>query len=282
MKPRLITPDAEGLPEDFHVIAGARDVFDAVEQMWLAFMEHPAISLVVWPQAPVLFHEADNQEKQEALKAAVHQLSAGARDVCHRIGTDLVAGIASLFTIEDDFLERKVAHHFEDIAVATGAPVSALQDWRVSTQLLAEALEISLTARKLVLSTCFQAATHHLDDLQINAGLRSNALRVLRAVDGEAAYFYGRDDVAAGPSGKGTLSASLKAAAQPWALNPWDIAFISQKAVHQAPAGRAAARCALEIYDVRSAEEFIAGAERPFFRRLFRSPPYADLDMLEM
>lgn len=278
-QPRLLIAGAPGLPDDF-VVFEADDVFDACDEARITFMANPGVSLVVWSNAPAIFNGSPSDEQQQALKDAVRNLSVSVRDARKQIKTKIKL-YESLwdFSMNTDPIEDSIQRHFHSIADFTGANHAILQDWQRSTTELTDALSESLIASKMVLSTRFQSSAYNTDGTHIDNGLRTNSLRVLRVVDGDTPRFYSRHDVAGLKCNRGFMSAQLKEAAQPWTIKPWDIAFVSQRVAHEGPYGVATDRRAIEVYNVSSSEEFVAVADRPFFRIPFSRPAFAEIDV---
>lgn len=279
--PRLITCDTPDLPSDFAVADGP-DIYEASHQAKMIFMCHPEVSLVVWPAMSLPSDSPESAQERAALQAAVHELSSRVQEVIRKVTTKVKLSTplwSSSF--DDDPFDISLRKHFEVIADITGNDIESLCDWHDDTRDLAEAISEEFYARALTLRTRFESvACPHYDGLHTDCGLRSHSLRILRVVDGDTTRFYGRDDVAAIRYHRGATSATLKPDAQPWILKPWDVAFVSQNVVHQAPGDGGSGRRALEVYDVQSAHEFIASADRPLMRRLLgRRPAYADPDL---
>lgn len=275
-EPRLLQPDTPGLPEDFAVFEGD-DPYDICNEVRFAFMSDPRLTLVVWSGAPAFLSDPEDTERDMALRAAVQKLSDGVGIASQQIKTKLEMESAFDWNFsEHDRFELSIKSHFADIADFTQSDIAALGDWQKSTHALAEAIQDELTASKITLATRFKSAAHDVDGMHIDNGLRSNSMRVLRTVAGNTTNFYSDSDVDYISRYRGAASVHLKDAAQPWAVAPWDVAFVSQNVAHEAGRGQRTDRRTIEVYDVKSTEEFIASAQRPFFRKLFRRPTFAD------
>ena len=276
--PRLITCDTPDLPPEFAVVDGP-NIYEASNQAKMIFMGYPEVSLVVWPAMSLPSDQLEDAQEKSALQAAVHELSCRVQELTLKVKTNVKLS-PSFWSVShtDEPFDISLHNHFEFIADSTGNEVESLRDWHDDTYDFAEAISEEFNARELMLTTRFRsAACPDYDGLHTDCGLRSHSLRILRVVDGDTTRFYGHDDVAAFRYHKGATSALLKPDAQPWILKPWDVAFVSQKVVHQAPGNAGSGRRALEVYDLRSADEFIASADRPLMRRLLgRRPAYAD------
>jgi hypothetical protein len=180
------------------------------------------------------------------------------------------------FSLDDEAVDVDMSAHFEKISVATRSFSQQMSNWQASTEGLRDILEEVLVSKKMHLATRFMSAAYDMDGTHSESGLRSDSVRVLRLLDGESTRFYGRDDVDTfgGPFGS---DHTVLEHAQPWIIKPWDVAFISQNVVHEAPGGRDEDRRLVEVFDVKSAEEFIASAQRPFLKRLLGKPAYERL-----
>lgn len=278
--PQTITRDSKNLPPDFYVVR-ADDPYEGLEDVRMAFIQHPEISLVVWPDAPLLFDELDYADAAfaeaggAAFKQAVSQLSQHVQDAMHQIRSRIEQP-SSLFINHDDEGNARLARHFQKISCVVGrdpSTPSLIGQWHKSVASLSAAMEEVFAVRQMTLSTRFQSAAYDMDGLHSDSALRSNNLRVLRVLDGPMTHYYGREDVESYGGLRG-YEHILRGGAQPWMLKPWDLAFVSQNAVHQPPGGADEERRLVEVYAIKSAEEFVANADRPFLRRLLRRPRF--------
>ena len=280
LPPRLITPDSPDVPPEFAVIEGD-DAFDACDQARDAFLD-PSVRMVVWHDAAFLPPYKNDTEPSAAAKAAVSALTARVQGA-FKVKNNLGPPRWSIFRPEDDFLELGLRDQFNEIGEITKASNAEVKDWRDATQFLAEVMEDSFETCKLKLRTHFQNVANNQGEVRTDIRLRSNTLRAFRVLEGDPVRFYSSDDVAKRLYHKGISSVLLKENAQPWVINNYDVAFISQNTVYEQPSRASgsdpAQRRVIEIYDMKAGQEFITNAERPFFRKLFRRPGLDYYDM---
>lgn len=273
LPPRLITADDPDLPAEFFAFEMERDdllsgydVYDLMDTVREAFFD-PSITLVVCSNAADFI--------PESLKQSVSALSQRVA-VSHReVDTKLNPGFWRSITSAEDHFELAIQQHFAKIGDFTEADIETIKAWQQNTMDLADGMDDSLNSSALSLKTRFQNAARGVyDGVHTDIGLRSNSLRGLRTVDGDTTRFYGQHDVVQHRYNRGHVSISLKDGAQPWTVRPWDIAFVSQNTVHEVPSPLTGAdphaRRVIEVFQLHSREEFIASAQRPFFRQLFR------------
>lgn len=279
--PRLLSPDDPAVPAAFAVFEND-DVYDGCDQV-RDYFAHPQTRLVVWRNPPSFtLPYAETAEEESAIRKSVSALGAEiAQDF--QVKSRLRDGWRSFFDPDYDYIDSGMAAHFHDMAALTRLPFERYKDWHDDTHGLIEMLDESFNAREIKLTSRFQAAAQYdLRDAHMPGYLRSNRLRAVRMIAGDPLCFYSEDDVTRRADlradhradHKGLRPVSLKDGAQGWTVRPWDIAFISQNTVCQNPVAASGTgmtpRRVMEIFDVTSRDEFIAGAQRPALRAVVR------------
>lgn len=266
LPPRLITSDDPDLPAEFMAIE-AEDALEAIDSARMAFFD-PQVSLVVWANAADFV--------PESLKQSVHEISAVLSMRRAQTKTSLMPGFWQNLSLDDYFTDRKISQHFNKMAALASVDAHRLKEWRDNTLTMADHFEDIFETKTLKLSTRFQKTCDDYDGCHTDNGLRSDSLRVLRTVDGASALYYASSDVKEYFNVRGVSRVHLKEGAQPWTVRPWDVAFVSRNVAHQSPSPFCgfdeAPRRTLEVYDIRSSQEFVAGAQRPLLKHLLRRP----------
>lgn len=269
--PCLLTPEAQDLPAAFSVIEND-DLYDGLDAVRAAFSS-PQARLVVWHNPPFFGAPTpDSIEEGTALKNNVQALNASVSSV-FQVKSKLKNGWRGFFDPGYDYLEIGVREHFYDIAQSARQSSADYNSWHDDTLELAEALEECFTTDKIKLTTKFQAAAlHDFRGAHMLSYLRSNSVRAVRMINGDSLRFYDEADVTRRAYHKGLRTVSVKDNAQAWAVQPWDVAFISQNAVCENPVASSgdAPRRVMQIFDMKSRDEFVASAQRPTFRPIIR------------
>lgn len=272
---RVLTPDEPDIPATFSVIE-SDDLYEGLDTLRDAFA-NPQTRLVVWHNPPFFGGPTpESLDEETVLKNSVQELSAQVSS-SFQVKSRLKNGWRGFFDPGYDYLEIGVREHFYDIAQNARFTNAEYDVWHNETLNLVEALEECFTTGKIKLTTKFQAAAQHdFRGAHMLGYLRSDSLRVVRMISGDSLRFYDEADVTRRAYHKGLRTVSVKDNAQAWAVKPWDIAFISQNTVCENPVlasvatSDAAPRRVMEIFDIKSRDEFVASAQRPAIRPIIR------------
>ncbi len=269
--PRLLTPDDPDAPAAFFVFE-SEDLYDALDAARDAFA-NAATRLVVWHNPPFFgtpMSEIVGEDVALRNKVQEHSMAVSAS---FQVKTKFKDGWRGFFDPGYDYLEIGVREHFYDISQGARQSSADYSLWHDDTLDLAEALEDCFSTDKIKLTTKFQtAARQDFLGAHMPSYLRSNSLRAIRMINGNSLRFYDEADVARRAYHKGLRTVSVKDNAQAWAVQPWDIAFISQNVVCENPVASSsdAPHRVMQIFDMKSRNEFVASAQRPTFRPIIR------------
>ncbi len=268
---RLLSPDDPDVPAAFSVFE-SDDLYNGLDAVRAQFT-NPQTRLVVWHNPPFFGAPTpETIEEEIALKNSVQALTASVSS-SFQVKSKLKNGWRGFFDPGYDHLEIGVREHFYDIAQSARQSSFDYAVWHDDTLDLAEALEECFTTDKIKLTTKFQAAAQHdFRGAHMLSYLRSNSLRAVRMINGDSLRFYDETDVTRRAYHKGLRTVSLKDDAQAWAVQPLDIAFISQNVVCENPLASPgdAPRRVMQIFDMKARDEFVASAQRPALRPIIR------------
>lgn len=270
-KARLLTPDAPDMPASFTVIEN-NDIFDGCDAVRAEFA-FAQTQLVVWHNPPCFGDPMSENQKEAGAQKVKMQDLAGRILAPFEVRHAMKEGVRDFFDPSHDYLETGLRAHFRDIAAQAGWPEAEYDLWRNDTFNLAGEMEECFNTKRITLTTLFQTAAHSgAGGVYAPQVLRSDSLWAVRMLTGDSLRFYAEADVIRRPFHRGLGTVSVKDGAQAWAVQPWDIAFISQKSVCENPAraDEANVQRVMEIFDIKSCEEFVASAQRPLLRPWLR------------